>query len=99
MDGVKIKGMHNYDPSRAVDIIPVIEVGRGKKGGRWEASNGCVMVGVVMSAFEIVMKYHGKWEGTGQWTLRSGADWNGNKTYVTDQTFDDIWHFELRWRK
>ena len=91
IDGYTKKGKHNYSPSLAFDAIPCF-IKKGKNVFGWDVSNGLVMVGVMLSAWSLLQRTNNECRG---YVIRSGADWNRNRTYVTDQSFDDIWHIEL----
>ena len=67
--------------SRAVDIFAYVP---GKKRLTYDERHLCYIAGVVMScAKELDVK------------LRWGGNWDRDGEIVTDQTFDDLVHFEL----
>ena len=83
IDGVKKKGMHNYLPSLAVDIVPYpID---------WEDANRFhFLAGLVFGVAERLLA-----EGKITHKLRWGGDWDRDGDFK-DQTFIDYPHFELR---
>ena len=75
-------GKHNAQPSLAVDAAPYPVDWNNQKRMYWFA-------GYVMG---IAQKL--KDEGKMTHAVRYGGDWNSNKD-ITDQTFNDLVHFEL----
>lgn len=70
---------HNSDPSDAVDIAPFIN---GKIS--WNTQHCLVLAGIVLAAAsELGIK------------VRWGGNWDRDGEPVTDQTFNDLVHFEL----
>lgn len=79
IDGITKKGKHNYSPSLAVDTYAFVN---GKAS--WEVHHLCIIIGVVFScADELGI------------SIRSGANWDQDGEFITDQKFQDLPHFEL----
>lgn len=70
---------HNLTPSMASDVAPY-QLGKGVIKNVYQCYH---FVGFVLKTAETL--------GI---PIRCGADWNMNKN-VTDQKFNDLWHFEL----
>lgn len=79
IDGINKKGKHNYSPSLAVDVYAFVN---GKAS--WEVHHLCIIIGVVLA---VANNYGIK--------LRSGANWDKDGEFITDQKFQDLPHFEL----
>lgn len=79
IDGITRKGKHNHSPSLAVDVYAWVN---GKAS--WEQNHLCIIIGVVMA---VAANYGIK--------LRSGANWDMDGEFITDQSFQDLPHFEL----
>lgn len=80
-------GNHNHKPSLAVDVAPYKKL----VGVDWkDTMRFHYFAGVVMG---IAATLHG--QGKMLYRLRWGGDWNMD-TEVTDETFRDLVHFELR---
>lgn len=75
-------GNHNKNPSMAVDVSPYPVVWNHPRRFYWFAGT---VLGIA-----IQLKAQGKMK----YTIRYGGDWDGDKD-ITDQTFDDLVHFEL----
>ena len=70
---------HNSDPSEAVDIAPFVN---GKVS--WNTQHCLVLAGLMLAAAsELGVK------------VRWGGNWDRDGEPVTDQTFNDLVHFEL----
>ena len=70
---------HNSDPSEAVDIAPFVN---GKVS--WNTQHCLVLAGLMLAAAsELGIK------------VRWGGNWDRDGEPVTDQTFNDLVHFEL----
>ena len=70
---------HNSDPSDAIDIAPFIN---GKIS--WNTQHCLVLAGLMLAAAsELGVK------------VRWGGNWDRDGEPVTDQTFNDLVHFEL----
>jgi hypothetical protein len=86
IDGVTKKGMHNYSPSRAVDVAPYpvlwpdhadTEEERDRRIIRFYSFGNFVLgMGTQMGMI-----------------IRWGGDWDRDHVF-TDQTFNDLPHFE-----
>lgn len=74
-----LRSKHNETPSQAVDIYAWVN---GK--ANYETHNLAYIAGVVHRvAYEYGLN------------IRWGGNWNGNSEIITDQSFDDLVHFEL----
>lgn len=85
IDGIKQMGKHNYNPSRAVDIYAWVN---GKAS--WSERNLCYLGGVITATAER-LRLQGKIKSKIRW----GANWNMDGEIITDQTFQDLPHYEL----
>ena len=83
IDGTIKKGQHNYMPSNAVELLPYPVVLNSVSVWQ-EPARFYTLAGVVLSA--------GVTCGI---KLRWGGDWDGDGS-TTDQSFQDLGHFELR---
>lgn len=86
-DGYYTKSKHNFYPSLAVDFYAYIE---NKPSLTWDKFHLAIIIGVLLSAAERLYE-----EGKISNILRSGADWNRNGEFLSDQSFDDMPHVEL----
>lgn len=84
VDGIKVKGKHNYFPSHAVDVYAYYN---GK--AQWDDIHMGYLVGHILSVADRLFE-----EGKVKFKLRSGADWNDNGVLVYDQKLKDMPHFE-----
>ena len=75
-------GKHNGQPSMAVDVAPYPVDWKNLKRFYWFA-------GYVLGIAERL-----KAEGKMTYSVRWGGDWDSDKD-ITDQTFNDLVHFEL----
>jgi len=86
LDGVKKKSKHQKTPSEAVDIAPYPidfkQVAKSK-------ARFYLLAGVMLQASEKLLS-----EGKISHKLRWGGDWDSDKEF-SDQSFDDLPHFEL----
>lgn len=79
IDGISKRGKHNFNPSRAVDIYAWVN---GKVC--YDKHALCFLAGVILSrAKELSVP------------LRWGGNWDMDGEIITDQTFQDLVHFEL----
>lgn len=85
VDGIKIKGKHNYSPSLAIDIYAFIN---GKAS--WEKDSLNYLSGLILGVSGLLFK-----QGKISHQLRWGGNWNQNGVILKDQSFDDMPHFEL----
>lgn len=85
IDGLRKKGKHNYYPSEAYDICCIVK-GRAK----WSEAYGSYLGGLLRGVWEM-LKMQGKVSGR----LRWGGNWDGDGEIITDQSFDDLPHFEI----
>ena len=82
IDGILIKGRHNYEPSRAFDIVPHPSVLNNVSVWK-EPERFYILAGVMLTA----AKNCGI-------EIRWGGDWDGDGS-TKDQTFHDLGHYEL----
>lgn len=81
VDGINVKGMHNWIPSRAIDIAPY---SYKLKGPDWDNRDGfLILTGIILGIAKAL-----------DIKLRWGGDWNGNWD-MKDQKLHDLGHFEL----
>lgn len=75
-------GMHNRSPSLAVDVAayPI----------RWKDRERATLFAGFVLATALAIS-HGRGE---HWRLRWGGDWDSDWR-VADNSFDDLWHFEI----
>lgn len=88
VDGVKIKGKHNYQPSLAIDIYAYIP---GKPKLAFNTKNLAYLGGVLTSVAKRLLH-----EGKITHRLRWGFNWDMDGEIGTDQRFQDMPHFELK---
>ena len=77
------KSKHNApegEKSKAVDVAPFI---KGKLS--WSFNDCCFMAGMIIAV--------GKTLGV---NIRWGGNWDGDGEIITDQTFQDLVHFEIK---
>lgn len=86
IDGKKKKGMHNYEPSKAIDAAPYPIDWRSKEKVR---ARFYFMAGVVLAISEALFE-----AGKITHKIRWGGDWDFDQDFE-DQTFDDLPHYEL----
>jgi len=82
-DGFCKKSQHNFEPSRAVDVVPYpIE---------WKNTDRMrFFIGYVLGIARMLKDYNAIDE-----EIVSGIDWNSN-TILTDQRFRDFPHFQIK---
>lgn len=85
VDGIKIKGKHNYLPSQAVDFYGWVN---GKSN--WEKDTLIYLAGLFIGISEV---FYAKGEITHK--LRWGGNWDKDGEILTDQSFDDLPHMEI----
>ncbi len=83
LDGVTKKGNHNYNPSRAIDILPFPGVVNGVNVWN-DKQRFCVLAGLMYAAACL--------EGV---SVRWGGDWDGDGNNA-DSNFNDLPHFEIK---
>ena len=88
VDGIKIKGKHNYQPSLAFDIYAYIP---GKPRLAYNVANLSYLGGVITATAQRLLN-----ECRITHRLRWGFDWDMDGEIGTDQTFQDMPHFELK---
>lgn len=87
IDGVTKLGKHNYEPSMAVDLCAYV---RGNKSLAYDVKHLCAIGGAMCAAAAILLD-----EGEITHKLRWGANWDMDGEIITDQTFQDLPHFEI----
>lgn len=90
VDGVKVKGKHNFLPSEAVDIYAYHPDLETRRKLAYDKSHLSYIAGVVDSCAE---ELFAKSEITHK--IRWGANWDSDGVIDYDQNFDDFPHFEL----
>ena len=88
VDGIKIKGKHNYQPSLAFDIYAYIS---GKPKLAFNTSNLAYLGGVITATAKRLLN-----EGRITHRVRWGFNWDMDGEIGTDQRFQDMPHFELK---
>jgi len=82
--GFRMLSRHNYSPSLAVDVAPYIN-GRAVYGrNEQEVRQVLVLAGIVLAAFKAV-----------DIPVTWGGNWDGDGEPLTDQTFNDLLHFQV----
>lgn len=87
VDGYIKKSNHNYQPSMAVDVYAYVP---NTKGQAWTQVNLALIIGVLLSTANRLYE-----EGKITHKLRSGANWDNDGEFLTDQSFNDMPHVEL----
>ena len=85
IDGVNKRGKHNYKPSLAFDIYAWVN-GRCSYDQRYII----FIAGVILAVAKEL-----KEQGRIQTELRWGGNWDGDGQIITDQSFNDLVHFEI----
>lgn len=86
IDGVNKRGKHNYKPSLAFDIYAWVN-GRSSYDQRYII----FIAGVIMTVAREL-----KEQGRIDTELRWGGNWDGDGEIITDQSFNDLVHFEIK---
>lgn len=86
IDGKTKLGNHNYKPSLAYDAAPYPVPKDGESTELYFK-----LAALVMWAASIIRTKHAKYRN---YFIRWGGDWDGDGEF-TDQTFDDLAHFEI----
>jgi len=90
VDGIKVKGKHNFIPAEATDIYvyhPDVETRRKLA---YDRSHLSYIAGIVESCAEELFA-----KGLITHKIRWGANWDSDNVIDYDQPFDDFPHFEL----
>lgn len=87
VDGIKIKGKHNYCPSLAFDIYAYVP---GKPNLAYNIANLAYLGGIITSTSQRLLN-----EGEITHIIRWGFNWDMDGEIGTDQIFQDMPHFEL----
>ena len=90
VDGVRIKGKHNYDPSEAGDIYIYHPDKSTRDKIKYSDVHMAYIAGLMDSCAE---ELFAKGEITHK--IRWGGNWDGDGIIALDQSFDDLPHFEL----
>lgn len=85
IDGIKVKGKHNYMPSLAADIYPFVNGGM-----KWDNEHLSYLAGLIHGVAEMLLA-----EGRINHRIRWGGNWDMDGEILLDQSFDDRPHFEL----
>lgn len=85
IDGIKVKGKHNYTPSLAADIYAFVN---GK--ATWENEHITYLAGLIAAVADILLE-----QKKITHTIRWGGNWDMDGEILLDQSFDDRPHFEL----
>lgn len=85
IDGIKVKGKHNYSPSEAVDIFAYVN---GKAS--YDISHLSYLAGIIQACATLLFN-----EGVITHKIRWGGNWDRDGEILTDQSFDDSPHFEI----
>lgn len=81
------KAMHLRSPSMAADIVLCVP---GKPDLAYDVRGLCYVAGVIQSvAAELLAAKKIRWG------VRWGGNWDGDGEIITDQSFNDLPHFEL----
>ena len=86
IDGVNKRGKHNYKPSLAFDIYAWVN-GKSSYDQRY-----IIFIAGVILAVAKELKEQGRIETE----LRWGGNWDGDGEIITDQSFNDLVHFEIK---
>lgn len=88
VDGIKVKGKHNYQPSLAIDIYASVS---GKPKLAFNPTYLSYLGGVLTSVAKRLLN-----DGKITHKLRWGYNWDMDGEIGTDQRFQDMPHFELK---
>ena len=88
VDGIKIKGKHNHQPSQAFDIYAYVS---GKPKLSYSKTYLSYLGGVITATAKRLLN-----EGRITHKVRWGYNWDSDGEIGTDQTFQDMPHFELK---
>lgn len=88
IDGIKIKGKHNYQPSLAFDIYAYVS---GKPHLAFNKTYLVYLMGVITATAKRLLN-----EGKITHSIRSGYNWDSDGEIGTDQRFQDLPHYELK---
>ena len=85
IDGFNTKGKHNSKPSMAVDIFASV-----RRKANYDVHNMCYLAGLIEACASFlfdtqIIEYKVRW----------GGNWDMDEEIITDQSFDDLCHFEL----
>ena len=88
IDGIKVKGKHNYQPSMAFDIYAYV---KGKPKLAFNKTYLVYLMGVITATAKRLLH-----EGKISTVIRSGFNWDCVGEIGTDQRFQDLHHFLLK---
>jgi len=91
IDGINIKGKHNFSPSLACDIFIYHSDTATRRKLVYDRCSLSYVAGVVISCAEELLL-----AGEIESTIRWGGNWDRDGVILLDQNFDDLPHFELR---
>lgn len=86
VDGYRVKGTHNYNPSLAIDIAAYVT---GKRELAYDLAHLAYIAGCIMTIANRLFK-----EGKVKHKLRWGGNWDGDGD-LADNILFDAPHFEL----
>jgi len=89
IDGITIKGKHNFNPSKAMDIVPYKKGYDPFKPTEKNYARFYFMMGIVRGIVNRLIRAKRITHD-----VRFGLDWNRNDIF-TDQVFHDLPHIEL----
>ena len=87
IDGIKVKGKHNYLPSKAVDITIYVP---GHPEWTYDNEHLCYVAGVIMATAERLYN-----DGLITHKIRWGGNWDSDGIILKDQNLADRPHFEI----
>jgi peptidoglycan L-alanyl-D-glutamate endopeptidase CwlK len=85
VDGMKIKGKHNYLPSQAIDFYGYVNGGTS-----YSTAVMCYLAAYFMAVADMLFD-----AGKIEHKLRWGGNWDKDGEILTDQGFDDMPHLEI----
>ena len=81
---------HNKKPSQAIDIVICIS----DRSETWQKVHYCAMYGIFKAAESLVKAEFPIFE---KYNLIGGANWDNDDIIISDQTFQDLGHYEQRY--
>jgi peptidoglycan L-alanyl-D-glutamate endopeptidase CwlK len=87
IDGITQQSKHNKKPSEAVDIVISVP---GKPALGYEIKHLCYVAGVITATAKMLYA-----QGKVKHLIRWGGNWDSDSEIISDQTFQDLVHFEL----
>ena len=86
LDGFTHRSKHNEKPSRAFDICAIV-----RRKASWRECYLAYLGGIIMATASELLA-----AGRITHDLRWGGNWDGDGEIITDQSFIDLPHFELK---